>query len=331
MKKMTGRERFLTALQCAQPDQVPLWEIEFHLFDAYAAKPLVLGKDFMALNTAEQEKALRQNAETMVEVAKQLGHSAITSPGGYWEVAPGVAAYFWLPGNAPWRAPWRQLACLRAAAGDQLAVVAFISGMIMPPVTAEAYQAFCYKLFDVPKEIDRLAAATLSAGLEEARRARDLGADAVCNACDIADNHSVFFSPAQMERFWYPYLRDWTSKVKEMGLYSILHSDGNLSSILDPLANSDLHALQAIDPTAGMDIVATRSKVKGKLCLCGNLDLRLLAGGPEEAIMNETKRTCLACKPGDGFVLGASNAVFKEIPLSHYAAMLKAWKEYGKS
>lgn len=325
METMTGRERFLAALACRQPDHVPLWEIEFHLFDRYADRPLVLGKAFAALNAAEQEQALRQNAETMVEVAKQLGHSALTCPGGYWEVAPGVAAYFWLPGDAP----WRQLACLRSAAGDQLAVVVFISGMIMPPVTAESYQSFCYRLFDVPEEIDREAAATLSAGLEEARRARDLGADAVCDACDIADSHNVFFSPVQMERFWYPYFHEWTHKVKAMGLYSILHSDGNLTSILDALANSGLHALQAIDPTAGMDIVATRAQVKGKLCLCGNMDLRLLAGGPEEAIVNETKRICLACKPGGGFILGATNAMFKEIPPAHYAAMLKAWKEYG--
>ena len=263
MQTMTGRERFLAALECRQPDHVPLWELEFQLFDRYADRPLVLGQTFAALNPAEQEQALRRNAEIMAAVAKRLGHSALTCPGGYWEVAPGVEAYFWLPGDAP----WRQLAYLRDAAGRQLAVVVFIQGMIMPPTTADSYQAFCYKLFDVPEEIDRWAAATLAAGLEEARRARDLGADAVCDACDVADNH--------------------------------------------------------------MDIVTTRAQVKGKLCLCGNMDLRLLAGGPEEAIVNETKRICLACKPGGGFVLGATNAVFKEIPPAHYAAMLKAWNEYG--
>lgn len=323
MAKMTERECFLRALAGGRPDHVPLWEIEFHLFDRYAAQPLVLGKEFAALNAAEQEKALRQNAETMVMVAKHLGHSAISCPAGYWEVAPGMEAYFWLPDQAP----WRQLASLRSAAGNQLAVVVFISGMIMPP-PGTGYEAFCYRLFDVPEEVDREAVHALSAGLEDARRAKDMGADAVCDACDIADNHDVFFSPVQMDRFWYPYFHEWTRKVKEMGLYSILHSDGNLTSILEPLANSDLHALQAIDPTAGMDIIETKAKVNDRLCLCGNLDLRLLIGGPEEAIVNETKRICLACKSEGGLVLGASNAVIKEIPLSNYTAMLEAWKKY---
>jgi len=327
MKTLTGRERFLAALECRQPDHVPFWELEFHLFDCFASHPLVLGHAFAALNTVEQERALRENAETMVEVAKQLGHSALTCPGGYWEVAPGVAAYYWLPGDAP----WRQLACLRSAADRQLGVVAYISGMIMPPTTSDAYQSFCYRLYDEPEEIDREAVATLAVGLEEVRRASDLGADAVCNACDIADNHGVFFSPAHMERFWYPHFHQWTRQVKGLGLYSILHSDGNLMSLLDPLADSELHALQAIDPTAGMDIVAAHAQVKGKLCLCGNLDLRLLAGGPEDAIVNETKRICLACKPDGGFILGATNAVFKEIPPAHYAAMVKAWNDYGDS
>lgn len=322
---MAGRDRFLAALAGREPDHVPLWEIEFHLFDRFAERPLILGPAFAALSPAGQERALRQNAETMVEVATRLGHSALTCPGGYWEVAPGVAAYFWLPGDAP----WRQLAHLRSVAGARLALVAYIQGMLMPPTSAGSYQEFCYRLFDAPAEIEREAAAVLAAGLAEARRARELGAEAVCNACDIADSHNVFFSPDQMARFWYPFFHQWASAVREMGLYSILHSDGNLASILTALADSDLHALQALDPTAGMDIVAAHAQVRGRLCLCGNLDLRLLSGGPAEAIRKETERICFACKPGGGFVLGASNAVFREIPPAHYAAMLEAWQACG--
>jgi len=61
----------------------------------------------------------------------------------------------------------------------------------------------------------------------------------------------VFFSPAQLERFWLPYLHKWATAVREMGLYTILHSDGDLANVLDLLAASPLQALQAIDPIAG--------------------------------------------------------------------------------
>jgi uroporphyrinogen decarboxylase len=143
--------------------------------------------------------------------------------------------------------------------------------MICPPGEA-GYEDFCYQLFDAPEEIDAQAQETLAAGLEFAKKARDLGADTVFDACDIADNHGVFFSPAQLERFWLPYLHKWATAVRDMGLYTILHSDGNLTKILDLLADSPLQALQAIDPIAGMDLARTKQQVGDRLCLCGKVD-----------------------------------------------------------
>ena len=166
-------------------------------------------------------------------------------------------------------------------AGDEIAVVRGVPGMICPPGGA-GYEEFCYRLFDAPEEIDAQAAKTLAAGLEFAKKARDLGADAVFNACDIADNHGVFFSPAQLERFWLPYLHKWTTALTEMGLYTILHSDGNLTQILDLLAASPLHALQAIDPIAGMDLAEAKQRVGDRLCLCGNVDCGVLHFGPAD-------------------------------------------------
>ena len=104
--------------------------------------------------------------------------------------------------------------------------------MICPP-SGNGYEEFCYRLFDAPEQIDEQARKMLQRAWSSPRQARDCGADAVFNACDIADNHGVFFSPAQLERFWTPYLHKWATAVTEMGLYTILHSDGNLTSILD--------------------------------------------------------------------------------------------------
>ena len=110
---------------------------------------------------------------------------------------------------------------------------------------------------------------------------------------------------------------------------TILHSDGNLAPLLESLASTELDALQAIDPVAGMDIIETKKAAEGRLCLCGNVDLRLLTSGPEEAIRENVREICLGCKEGGGFVLGATNAVYDEIPLSNYRAMIDAGREYG--
>lgn len=321
---MTGRQQFLESLQGKPVDHVPLWELEFHLFDKYSDPPLVLGKEFAALGAGMQDAALARNAEIIVEVACSLGHSAVTTPGRYWEVAPGEPAYWWLPGEFH----WTQLEVLRKEAGDRIALVRGVPGMICPPSGSE-YEAFCYQIFDEPEQIDQQAAKTLEVGLDYARRARDCGADAVFNACDIADNHGVFFPPAQLERFWTPYLHKWASAVNDMGLCTILHSDGNLTSVLDMLAESPLHGLQAIDPIAGMDIQQVKQQIGDRLCLCGNVDCGLLHMGPVQKIREQTASVCRIAKPGGRFVLGASNAVFQQTPTTHYDAMLAAWREHG--
>ena len=95
------------------------------------------------------------------------------------------------------------------------------------------------------------------------------------------------------------------------------------------LSESGIDALQAIDPVAGMEMVATKAKVAGRLCLCGNIDCGLLLIGTPETVFEATRDLLLACKQDGGFVLGASNAVQPEVPAANYRAMIEAWKQCG--
>lgn len=322
---MTPKERMVSALSLQQPDDFcPVWEIEFHLFNKVASRPLKVSNEYVKLTPAERERALLENAEIMVEVASELGLSALINIGPYWEVAPGVPAAMWLP-PADSKA---FLPILRKKAGDELFIIEWCPAMIFIPEAGE-YLEFAYKLFDAPEEVDEMARRRFEDGLEIARRAAGAGADGLCAACDIADSHGVYFSPSQLQRFFLPYLHSWAIAVRNLGMKSILHTDGNIGSILDVLADSGIDALQAIDPVAGMDIVEVKKQVGDRLCLCGNIDLGLLTHGPEEAIREETKRICLGCKGGGGFVLGATNAVYESIPIEHYRAMLSAGRDYG--
>ncbi|GAG10233.1 unnamed protein product, partial [marine sediment metagenome] len=167
--------------------------------------------------------------------------------------------------------------------------------------------------------------------LERGKRLRDLGVEAAFCAADLADNHGPFCNLEQMERFVYPYLQKWAEELREMGLYAILHTDGMIEPLLETLADSGIHALQALDPVAGMDIRKVKKAVGGRTCLCGNVDCGLLESGPADKIYQTTRDLLRDCKAGGGFVLGASNAVFKETPIAYYRTMLKAWDEHGVS
>jgi uroporphyrinogen decarboxylase len=224
---------------------------------------------------------------------------------------------------------WEQLRILRKMAPDDLMLVGGSGGVICPP--SQGFVEFCYKLFDAPEEIDAMARRSLAAGIENAARLRDLGVGAAVTSSDVADNHGPFFTPDQMARFVLPYMAEWAEAVKAMGLYAILHSDGDLHPCLEKIADTGVTAIQAVDPVAGMDMQRAREQVGDRVCLCGNVDCGLLLTGPPEKVYEQTHDLLRDCKGGGGgLVLGASNAVVPETPIDNYREMIRAWEEHGQ-
>ncbi|MCX6970919.1 MAG: hypothetical protein NTV93_12335 [Verrucomicrobia bacterium] len=301
---------------------VPIWELEFHAWDAASGRHVVLGEEMERLTSSEQEKAMQTNAEIIVSVCHELHFAAVTAPGGYWYAGPGELAYNVLPGDLR----FRQFELLKAMAGDDLMLIRGSGGVI----AADYGETFCEALFFEPEKVDQMAEEALAAGLENARRYRDLGADAVFTASDIADNSGPFFNPEQMQRFVLPYALKWAAGVRALGLYAIMHSDGQLTPLLDALAETGMDALQAIDATAGMDFSLARQIVGSRLCLCGNVDCGLLLLGTPDQVYEATVSLLKAQKPFGAFALGASNAVQKEVPMENYRAMIAAWKDEGQ-
>lgn len=323
---MAKKDDLIAAFRCRTPPAaVPVWELEFHAWDAASGRHATLGREFEALSSAEQDRALHENAEILLSVCEAMGFAGLTVPGHYWEIAPGEPAYYWLPPEAR----VRQIEILREAAPADLMLIGGSGGVMAMP-GARDYVEFSYLLFDDPAAIDERARACLAGGLDAARRLADLGVEAVFTASDLADNRGPFFNPPQMDRFVWPYLRQWAQEVRAMGLFAILHCDGDMSPHLDGLADSGLHAWQAVDPTAGMDMRATKDRVAGRLCLCGNVDCGLLLTADSQAVYDATAHLMTACKDGGGLVLGASNAVQPEVPIENYHAMIAAWREHGK-
>mgnify|MGYP005840625791 CR=1 FL=1 len=305
--------------------EVPIWELEFHLWDKFSEGKVILGREFEKLPELDREKALHGNAEIIISVSKALNFSAVTVPGNYWEIAPGEPAYYWLPQDAR----FKQVKILKEYAGEDLMLIASC-GAIMAMPGAKNYVEFCYKLLDQPEEIDEYAQNHYQSGVEGAKRLKEAGIEAVYSASDIADNRGPFFNPEQMDRFILPYLYKWAEEMKKAGIYSILHSDGNLDPCMEQIADSGINALQAIDPVAGMDIFKVSERVKGRLCLCGNVDCGMMVTGPAEKVYEVTGELLRRVKAGGGFVLGASNAVQQETPAENYLEMIRAWKDFGQ-
>jgi uroporphyrinogen decarboxylase len=322
---MTKREDFIAALERREPEgAVPLWELEFHIWNKAAKKDLVLGQEFEQLSTFEKERAIYQNAEVFVSVSEKYHFAGLTLPSMYWEIGNGIPAYYWLPDE--WR--YRQAKVLHNLS-PELMLVANCIGILGTPM-GEEYVEFAYRLYDAPDDIEQQAKKILQEGIISAQKFHDHGVEIGLTTSDLADNLRTYMNPRQLDRFVWPYLHQWNEELQKLGMYTILHSDGNLMSCLNHIVDSGVNCLQAIDPTAGMNIFEIKKAVGDKLCLAGNIDCRILLSENPEIVYEETKNLLVQCKEGGGFILGASNAVQQEVPIENYDAMIQAWRDYGE-
>ena len=141
---MSKKQDLIAALECKKPcGAVPIWELEFHAWEKFASKAVIVGREFESLSSSQQEWALYTNAETMHAVAEKLNFASLTVPNSYWEIALAEPACFWLPENAR----YRQIEVLHKLIGGCLLLVGICGGVLGMPASAE-YVEFAYKLHD---------------------------------------------------------------------------------------------------------------------------------------------------------------------------------------
>lgn len=324
---MTPKQRFEAAMNFKQPeDFVASMEIELHIYEELVGKSPVIGHEYEKLSSAEKEKAVYKNAEILVETAEKVGHDAIRTISGYWEIAPGKPTVLWLPGE---QAQLDQIKALKDVAGERYFIVGTVASNMGMPIDNYFYE-FVTDLYENPDKIKEQNEKMLKDAIEWQFRQIEAGADSVANCIDVAFNSGPFISPEMMDEFFFPYFNRWVESLKSQGIISIWHTDGNLLPIMDRVVESGVTAIQCVDPLGGMDIVEIKKKVDGKLALIGNIDCSLLQFGLKEKIEEEVKRVVEGCKGNGGFALGGCNAIFHGISADNYMVMVESRYKYGK-
>ncbi|AKJ64204.1 uroporphyrinogen decarboxylase family protein [Kiritimatiella glycovorans] len=318
---MSKRDDMIAAMSGRLPGRVPLWELEFQMWNQFSDEKLIVGTPFTKLTGREQQEQLDRNARIICDVSERLDFAGITLPAWYWESAPGEPAYFWLP------EPDRETLLRRIIdiAGDRFYYVVHVGGVLgMPP--SDRYMEFSCQLFEDPESIDRRARENCDEARRRVEHWAPLGADGFLMPADQAMNNGPFYNPEQMDRFIYPYLREMADTIRQAGGHSILHTDGNVMPLMDGYMECGIDAIQALDPIAGMDLEKVKAKTGDRLTLCGNVDCCTLISGTPGDVAEQTRECLARGKPGGRFVLGASNAVEYSAPAENFQAMIDTWR-----
>jgi uroporphyrinogen decarboxylase len=138
-------------------------------------------------------------------------------------------------------------------------------------------------------------------------------------------------SPRHFREFFYPGLCRVMQGYKELGLYVIKHTDGNLWPIIDMIIDSGIDCLDPIDPQAGMDLGEVKAKYGQRVALKGNVDCaHLMTFGTPDEVIEATKEVLRKGMPGGGFILSSSNSIHSAVKPENYLAMLQALRDYGR-
>jgi uroporphyrinogen decarboxylase len=150
-----------------------------------------------------------------------------------------------------------------------------------------------------------------------------IGVDGIFLSDDYGNQSSLLMSPDHWRGFIKPRLKDLFAKIKSKGLFTFLHSCGNVSEIIPDLIEIGLDVLHPIQPEA-MDIYSLKAKFGGKIVFYGGISTqRTLPRHDPEEVKKEVIKTTEIMSEGGGYILAPGITLQKDIPLENILAFVQ--------
>ncbi len=317
MTDLSPRERFIAALE-RRPlaGRVPHFELVFYLTMEAFGRVYPLQRDYSQwLQMEEKERQLhrRDMADVFIMTAERYEHSAIfvhPNPGNFDECA-------------------RLIEIIREKTGDRYFLMKHGDVTFGIP-DGNTMMEFSYRMKDEPEKLKVEADQRVDEALQKAARQKSLGGlDGFALCTDYCFNKGPFLRPTKFAELVAPYLTRLIQGYRELGFYTIKHTDGNIMPILDQLVAANPHALHSLDPQGGVDIAEVKRRYGDQLCLIGNVKCSALDSGSDTDVRESARYALQNGMPGGGYIFSTSNCVYTGMPLSKYELMLDVWGQEG--
>jgi len=163
-------------------------------------------------------------------------------------------------------------------------------------------------------------------GLEEIFAMNHVGAVWIVD--DLAFGTGPMISPQAFRDYVFPWYREMAERCHGNNLLFFMHSDGDLTRLMDDIIDTGVDVLQPIDPTC-MDIVKVKEQYGDRLCLVGNVSNELLRSGTPAEVTERVKYLIRTVAPGGGYCVGSGNSVPEWAQFENYMALREATLQYG--
>lgn len=157
----------------------------------------------------------------------------------------------------------------------------------------------------------------------------DAGAEVFVESGDLAYHTGPMMSPKKFNELLLPAYKIITDTVHERGCKVVLHTDGQITPLLDFVINCGFDGLHSLEPTAGVDLALVKKKVGDKLCLMGNIDVaHVLTYGTKQEVYDAVKYAIKTAGPGGGYIVSAAN-MHPGVKVQNLRWMIEAVQTFG--
>ncbi len=235
----------------------------------------------------------------------------------------------------PWpdvkRASDRVLEWYETNLPDDMCVIGGLTGHFAENLSwLLGYETLCYKLYDEPDLVQAIHERSLAMDRAVTRRLVQYDrVKIIWGSDDMGYSKGPLISPAALRQHALPGHRALAQIAHEAGRPYILHSCGNLETIMDDLIDD----VRIDGKHSFEDLIVPPQEAKrlwgSRISILGGIDVDFLCRQDEGAIRRRTRETLEACQPGGGYCLGTGNSVANYIPLDHYLAMLDEGRKWA--
>lgn len=147
------------------------------------------------------------------------------------------------------------------------------------------------------------------------------GVDAIELSDDWGQQKTMLFSPHMWWDMVYPATKLIVDRARDFNVPVLLHSDGDVTKVLDGIAKLGLSGLHPVQESAGMSIESVRAALGPRFCIMGGMDTvtALPVMNPQE-IQREVERVFAIAKESGSFIFAGSHMFQEDTSLEVIAA-----------
>ena len=146
---------------------------------------------------------------------------------------------------------------------------------------------------------------------------------------DWGSQNGLIMGPELWRKFIKPSMAKMFEKVKSKGKYMVLHSCGDLRSILGDLIDMGLDVYNTVQPEI-YDLEELKREYGKDLTFWGAVSTQqFLPYASTGEVYDKSLETLKIMAPGGGYIFAPTHAVTDDIPVENIEAMIKAVKDYN--